>query len=302
MEKKTVQNAQKVVALKPQGAVLEHVTPAKAEEYLKSMIGNRPVSETKKWEYAYAIDEGRWLVNGSTLVFNDKGQMIDGQHRCLACVLADKTFITYVVRGIGNPDAFATIDTGKTRTHADVFGISGWQNNKTASGAALLIYTYQKKQMTIGGIINRMVRKNSALALKMKARPNAAPVSREELVTFAKGIADELNTAVRFANSSKATRVMPAASVAAMYFLFRDKARYEADRFFNDLGEGAGLQKSDPVYVLREKLLVSKGAAKAKLNRWTIIAFTIKAWNARRANDSINVLRMQEGEKFPIIK
>ena len=287
--------------MKPSHADFENITPAKAEQFLKTMVGNRPVSETKKWEYAYAIDEGRWSLNGESLKFDSQGRMFDGQHRCLACILADKPFITYVTRGISDENAFSTVDTGKTRTHADIFGIAGWQNNKTASGAAMLVYAYQNKRLSIGGVTGRLLRKDSPLAAKMVRRPNAGVVSREELIEFATDIGEELQAAVRFANSSKAARVMPATTVAGLYYLFRERARYEADRFFTDLGEGVGLQKIDPVYVLREKLLVSK-TSKAKLTRWAQIAFTIKAWNARRNNDSMHTLRMVEGEKFPVIK
>lgn len=296
--------SQKVISIKPHpDAVLESITPAKAQTFLKSMIGNRPISEQKKWEYAYAIDEGRWLLNGSTIVMNNKNQMIDGQHRCLAGILAEKPFLSYVVRGIDDPEAFATIDTGKGRSHADIFGIAGWQNNKTASGAALLIMLLQQKRLSIGGITGRMMRKDSPLATKMRLRPNTNLVSREELIDFASGIAENLNSAVRFANASKASRVIPGATIAALYYLMRDIASNAADDFFRDLGEGVGLQKSDPVLVLRERLLQSKGSKdRRRLTRWAQIAFAIKAWNARRADESMYSLRMNYGEKFPVVK
>lgn len=265
------------------------------------MVGNRPVSEQKQWEYAIALDQGRWALNGESIKFDDQGRLFDGQHRCLAVILAEKTMVTYVVRGIDDPNAFATVDTGKGRTTSDVFAIAGWQNNKTASGAAMLIMAYRDHRIALGGLTGRRMMVDTALADKMKRRPITSAYTREEIVNFGETVKEELNAAVRFASGSKATRLTSASNIAALYFLFRDKSRSDADKFFTDLGEGVGLMKSDPVYMLREKLIASKGD-KAKLTKWAILALTIKAWNQRRGAEVTKTLRIVEGEKFPVIR
>ena len=283
--------------------IIESITPAKAEHYLKTMVANRPLSQSKVIEFALAIDEARWSLNGETIKFDAQGQLFDGQHRLHGCILAQKAFRSYVIRGITDPNAFSTVDTGKTRTHADIFGIAGWQNNKVASTAAMLILLYEKGRVNWGGAVSRVQRKKGSSVLdRVKSMPaGTAYASRDELVAFAASVSDELQQAVRFANSSKAARAMPAGTVAALYYLFRQKAPFEADAFFNDLGDGVGLQKSDPVWVLREKLLHSK-SSKSKLTRWAIFGFAIKTWNKRRAGESASVMRVQDGEAFPKVK
>lgn len=57
-----------VHALKPtvKGAqvILETIIPATAKKWLETMVNNRALSQSKHIEYAIAMDEGRWVVNG----------------------------------------------------------------------------------------------------------------------------------------------------------------------------------------------------------------------------------------------
>jgi hypothetical protein len=282
-------------------AEIVSVTPRLANEWLKSMVANRPLSDKKVMEYAIAIDQGQWVLNGETIKFDKDGHLFDGQHRLRAGILADKAFLSHVVRGIEDPNAFATVDTGKARTAKDVFGIAGWQNNAIASGAALVLYAVEHKRLGWGGIVGSYS-KGGATGISARLRRGAKldVVSRDELYKFAVGIEQELAQAVRYANGSHAGRVMPRTSIAALYYMFRQKSATDADRFFTDLGEGVGLQKQDPVYVLRERLLRAK--KDARLTRWAILGFAIKAWNARRAGKVLALLRVTDGEQFPKVK
>lgn len=277
------------------------VTPAMAEAWLRTMVANRPISQKNVIEFAEAMYEGRWSLNGETIKFDGEGRLFDGQNRLQACLLADVSFRTYVIRGIDDPNAFSTVDTGKTRTASDIFAIAGWQNNKIASGAALIIYAYEHKRLSWGGITGKHGKGSSNISGKVKRGTTLTTVSRDELHNFATSIQQPLEQAVRFANASRAMRVMPSASVAALFYLFRQKSALQAELFFTDLGEGTGLMKGDPVYVLREKLSYAS-KSKAKLTRFAILGLTIKAWNKRRDQDHTKVLGVQQGEAFPRIK
>lgn len=278
------------------------VTPAMAERWLKTMVANRPLSESKTVEYGVAMEQGKWVLNGETVKFDGEGRLFDGQHRLQGCVLAGVPFDTHVIRGIEDPNAFATVDTGKVRSTADVFGIAGWTNNKIAAGATMLIAAYTDKRLNWTGITGRFNKGGaSELSAKLKRGASMVAYSREELMTFASRVENELAQAVRFANASKASRVMPSATVAALYFLFRQKSASDAEVFFTSLGEGTALKASDPVYVLREKLMKAK-RSDAKLTRWAIAGFAIKAWNKRREGGPAQVLRYADGEAFPRVK
>lgn len=283
--------------------VLETITPAMSEKWLQTMVNNRTPSQSKEIEYAIAMDEGKWVVNGETIKFDDKGRMFDGQHRCRACVTAGKPFKSYVAYGISDEDAFSTVDVGKNRSHGDVFSIAGYPRCNLASGAALLIYQYKNDQFGPGGSTNRRYSKGAKAILKKLDRLPVmnAIVTKEELLNFASPFKERLIAAVRFAENVKARKLLSSGMVAGCYFLFSEKSEEDAKRFFIDLFEGVGLSGSDPVYWLRERLL-SNLAAPHKLQRGAILMLVFKAWNKRRAGEKTKTLKLVEGEEFPKIK
>lgn len=293
----------KPVAVKPHPhAIVESITPKAAEDALRTMVSNRKESQKKIIEYALLMEARKWVLNGETLKFDSQGRMFDGQNRCRACVLAGVPFLTYVVRGIEDPDAFATVDTGKSRTHADIFAIEGWQNNQTASSAAMGIYIIENRLCDWHGVKNKRIKRDSAILKNFQgAMPSFDVVSQDQLREFAAGIREELEQAVRFANSSKARRVITGANIATLYFLFRQKSVTQVEQFFNDLGEGLGLKAGDPVHLLREKLLQAK-RAEQRMDRWYILGLCIKAWNKRRDGDYLHRLAVNDGEEYPKVK
>ena len=289
-------------ARKPE-VVLETISPSMAAKWLQKMVNNRTLSQAKAIEYAVAIDDARWVVNGETIKFDADGNLIDGQHRLQGCVLADKPFKSYVAYGIADPEAFATVDVGKNRSHGDVFSIAGYPSCNIASGAALLIYQYKNKQFGPGGSTNRRYTKGSKEMLrKLDRLPiKGATVSKDELLGFAAPFKERLIAAVRFAENVKARKMLSTGMVAGCYFLFCEKSEDDAKRFFFDLCEGVGLSGSDPVYWLRERLMANM-AAPNKLQRGAVLVLLLKAWNKRRAGEKTKNLKLIDNEEFPVIR
>lgn len=291
----------------PHTMQIELITPKIADQMLATMVKNRPVSESKILEYAVAMDEGEWALNGETIKIDQFGHLIDGQHRLRACVLAEKNFRSFVARGIEDPEAFATIDVGKTRTARDVFGIAGYANPNVVSGAALIIYGHKHGLMTWKSMEGSRRAKRGGKASpritdKLRQMPGrSSVVPKDELLEFSRPIADGLNSAVRAVHTTtmrKAQKLVPVSIMAALYYLFREKSFDDAERFFYDLGEGVGLTKGDPVYWLRERLLDNK-SGNTSMNRYTIIGLCIKAWNKRREGEETKYLKIGDGEEFP---
>lgn len=295
-----------VHAFKPKiksGIFLESVTPQMAAQWLQTMVGNRPLSQGKAIEYAIVMEEGQWKVNGETVKFDDQGRLIDGQHRLQACMLADKSFKTYVAYGISDEDAFATIDVGKTRSHGDIFGIAGYPSSNIASGAALLVYQYKNGLISMSGDASRRMKKGSAkfLAKLDKLPVKAVHVTKEQLLSFAEPFKDRLIGAVRFADAHK-SKFLTKNIIAGCYLLFSEKSDVDAKAFFVDLAEGVGLSSSDPVYRLRERL-ISNHASMHKLKRGALLMLLFKAWNKRRAGEKLKMaIKLVEGEEFPKLR
>lgn len=283
-------------------ARMERITPEMAEQWLTTMVSNRTPSEAVVFKFAIEMDEGRWKMNGETIKFNVHGQLFDGQHRLRACILAGKPFLSLVARGL-DEDAFSTVDIGRTRTHADIFGIAGWAQNRNAAATASIIYFYTKGMATWKGpTSNRRFKRGTALADKLKTMPTRSEsVGREELLRFADPLREEIIVALRFAERTPAKRLIPVATIAALYYLFRGSSVADAERFFADLGSGLELVREDPVYALREKILATK-RDDMNLRRWPLIGLCIVAWNKRRQGEKCRQLRVTDGDAFPKIK
>lgn len=284
----------------------ETITPEKAQRYLNSMVSNRTLTDQRVVDYALVMDDGGWIINGETLKFNDEGQLIDGQHRLQACILAGKSFKTLVARGVSDPQAFATIDVGKTRTAGDVFSIAGIVDSNHMSGAANIIFLYKKRQLTTAGPkglsqghkLRNMVRGTPYVNASYSRMP-----TKDELLAFVQdelGV-ERLHTSVKLTRNSGAVRLLPMAQLSACHYLFAEKNREEADRFMNELGQGVGLQVGDPVLTLRERLITSKTGT-TRLTRWAALLMVIKAWNKRREGGALKQLKVLDGEEYPRIK
>lgn len=281
--------------------VVELITPKVAQQLLATMIKNRALSQSKVVEYAIAMDEGRWILNGETIKIDKQGRLFDGQNRLNACILAGKPFRTYIARGIEDENAFATVDVGKNRTHGDIFGIAGFVSANITSAAAMVIYALKTCSMGWSGITNRRNRLGKTrLGQTLLRKPSSgAMVSKEDLLNFAEPYREELLSCVRYAQNCKAKKVLAMGVIAGCMVLFREKDAVQAQAFFDNLGEGAGLSATDPVLHLRERLMEFGRKGSVKMSRWYYVGLTIKAWNKRRAGETVRSLRVQENEEFP---
>lgn len=280
---------------------LETITPVMAKKWLEKMIANRPLSEGKSLEYAISMDEGKWIVNGATIVFDDKDRLIDGQHRLQACMLAEKPFSSYVVRGVDDPMAFATIDQGKGRTHGDIFSVAGYPDPNNAAAAGMLIYLYKHDLISVYGVKQRRFTKNmsSAVVSKLEKMPvRASNITKEDLLEYCRSFKTRLIESVRFSGRVKKNKLMVVSMIAACHILFAEKSKEDADKFFVDMFAGTGLKGTDPVFLLRERLIFNQ-SSNNKLTRYMTFALVLKAWNKRRSGDGVKSLRMADGEDFP---
>lgn len=256
-------------------SVPEKITPKKAQEWLAHNTDNRPRRPKVVERYADAMKRGEWKMNGESIKFNCDGRLIDGQHRLLAIVSSGCTIETYVVRGLP-VDAFDTIDQGAVRHLADVFARNGEVNCHALAGAI----------RWLGVLHDRMSWKNVGYTPEQaKAKLQDHP---------------ELRKSVSKVCSSNTKGLIPGSILAACHYLFSRKDADLADLFADSLIGGEGLKKSDPVYLLRERL-IANGTAAAKLPRETIAALTIKAWNATREGKPMRTLKWVEGD-LPEIK
>lgn len=237
------------------GIILQTITPETAASWLKINTRNRRVSADLVNGYARAMQEGRWDTNGETIKISDRGRLLDGQHRLLACVKAQCNFRSYVIFGV-NDDMFATIDVGKKRTAGDIIGLDDIKNADTVAAAVRWVV---------------LLRSGSFKKANVK-------MAADEIRLFLMGEPDIETSA---AEARKAHTVVAPAIAGALHYLFSIKDRETADAFMRDLAMGSNLIPGDPILVLRERLIRDK-ISKARLPQEEIMALCIRAWNRRR--------------------
>ncbi len=135
---------------------LVYVTPKIAKEYLKGNLNNRKISKRTVKFLADQMKYNLFKENGESIVFDENGNLNDGQHRLHAIIESGKSFYIVVVKGV-KPLTMATYDTGKNRSAADVLSLNGYNSSTRLSAFIRNIdkYTIQKRKSANSGGYNR---------------------------------------------------------------------------------------------------------------------------------------------------
>jgi hypothetical protein len=285
-KEETAVEAEAPAAVQITTAIVE-VTPDIAREWLDTMVANRNVSATNLTTLMRAMEEGRWHTDGSPIKFNTHGHLIDGQHRLRAVINTGLAQTFLVVWGVPD-EAMTTLDTGKMRNRGDVLKIHDpalTDVNNVASVATIMV---------------RWVRGFRGNNLRNEY------ISNDALVHFYDKNKDDIVASNRY--SYRVTNALGAGSRQSFglcYWLFSMIDTDDAEFFWDRLVDGQGLESGNPIYALRELLRREAllPGTRDKMRADVIIAITIKAWNAYRDGETINLLRFKVGgahpEKYP---
>jgi hypothetical protein len=140
-------NGQDVSTLGPLRSQWMEVTPAMAKKWLENNFRNRPLKGDTVKAYARDMALGRWVYTHQGIAFNDKDELIDGQHRLNAIVVSGVEFVRMMVT-FGLPSqvegqemtTMDAVDRGATRSVGDQLVIQhGFKNGSmTASICAAI--------------------------------------------------------------------------------------------------------------------------------------------------------------------
>jgi len=81
------------------------------------------------------LEDERFRLNGESIVFSVRGDLLDGQHRLEGCRQSGKSFEAVVALGIEG-EALATIDQSMARSLGDILAIQGELTKPVAETAA----------------------------------------------------------------------------------------------------------------------------------------------------------------------
>lgn len=228
--------------------------------------------------YARDITEGRWENNGESVVISADGLLNDGQHRCVAVLMAGKQIPVLFAFGVSRESRLTT-DQGISKTAGDYLGMQGIQNsNHLAATAGMLIE----------------IERHGKLISQAAAKPNKSEI-RERVLQDS-----DIEASFKFVRRKGAKRIASFTTLATAHYLFSQADADDADVFMDRLIEGTELKARDPVFVVREKLI----SREVRLNKNEQLKALIMAWNNFRAGKTVRTLthRVQRGEKLPGVK
>lgn len=236
-------------------ASLSTITPMLAERWIDQVPDyQRKVDQKQVDKICAAILKGAWAENGATIVFNEEGHLIDGQHRLHAIIKSGKSVRSLVVRGVSKAEkTFQTIGDEKSRKVTDFMHCLHVNNVAAVCG------------------------------MLMTAESGKWPMSHEklpyvEVLKVVKKYQDQITPIVN-AVSEGGRFVKQHSFCAFLVFYYTHiepvKNLERLAQFFARLGDGVGLEKSDPVYQLRKRYL--EQSASAKFDRLASRAMIMKA-------------------------
>ena len=254
-------------------AKLELITPAIAKDFLANAKKNRNINEKMVRRLADDMREGRWQVNGQTIILDVQGQLIDGQHRLTAIILAQRPQNIFVVRGVATA-AMETMDTGKARSLSDVLSLEGFKNTNNLATTARQVWNYAAGVTT-----------------------NYSP-TKMTLLDFIKHHRDQLEYGTSEIEC-RSQNVYPRSILSCLIALATGGGQYKekVPEFLDGLITGAGLPMGDPRLTYRNwaiRLRAQHAYAGSSVSL-PMFGAGIRAWNAFVQDRSLELI------KFPLI-
>lgn len=254
------------------------VTPTLAKAFLDKNVSNRNPSRRHVVRLARDMKRGNWAYTGDPIRFDVKGDLIDGQHRLMACIEADASFETDVIYNVPL-GVQSKIDGGRPRTAADILTLSGMHYASNVAAAARMLLGEKhdvnpfKEPWTTSDIQEFLARhpKLQVSARVVRGRPTPHGISTSQIV------------AVHYVGA---------------FLLGNDDA---ADSFVRVLHTGVPAYEGDPVHLYRERLIRDSGASvrMTRERKWDTLKHV---WNLFAAGNTITLLRAVSDVKFAGLK
>lgn len=259
----------------------ELINKKRAKELLSTMVLNRSIKKVNFDKLVSAMRNGEFdSENGELIKINKNGKVVDGQHRLMAVIEADVSITMAIAYGCSN-DAIKTIDTGATRSIADVLKLSNVKS-----------YTKVPFVIQCESVIfkNKTIRFTSAHS-EYKTAHSILDIYNENK--------EEIDETVRVAsNFYNKFRLLTPSIIVAYYNVFNKIDSDACDDFFTQLSSYKIYDS--PIILLRDKLTKDKITSLKKLSSPEKEALFIKAWNYYMKGQEVKILRWQPTtEDFP---
>jgi hypothetical protein len=246
------------------------LTPALARVLLERNTGNRGIIESVLNSYVRDIESGDWSFNGQTVIVADDGMLNDGQHRCTAVVLANKSIMTVLVIGVPRGTRM-TLDQGRQRRASDYLSMDGHINTSLLASTSGFVLLYWSRGTLFGGGSNK--------------------ATKTEIRRFVEGH-PEITDSVAFVQIKGADAYGGRSILAFCHYVFSQRAgRAAADDFIRSIVVGDSLRSRDPLLYCRNRLV----AERDRLRPNDRAELLFRAWNAHRTHQNPAKLQVLGG-------
>jgi hypothetical protein len=265
------------VQLLPGGVQVRVVemTPDWARLLLAGNIDNRSMRVKQVQAFTRDMQAGVFFFNGSSIVIDEDGRLIDGQHRLQACADSGSTFVTILVTGVPSFTR-TTIDAGAKKTQADQLRYRGEASaNDLAATIRLSILWSAGRQ--------HLSPTNSEIIDFLERHPEA-----RDAVKIAGTIKHGIARAPR----------SPVAAVA-LNLLHAGTPHQRVKEFVSEVVSGSRGPGSATFGLFQT--FVKWNQQPGRRSQWQHIGVTVKCWNATVLGHTPKIYRMRDGESFPAL-
>lgn len=262
------------------------VTPEMAAEMLTHNTHNRGLRPGRVERYARDMKRGRWPWNGVPITFDRDGVLIEGQHRLHAVIESGVTIRFTVIRGMP-PEIQESYDLGIARTGGDALSLRGYTTPNYVASTARRIWEWL----------------DSGPSWNFCA--TASNISIQDILDLVEGDESIVLAARYAAGHAKHIRAIPSIMGLA-YWVFSGIDIEDAEAFFLDLGNPAGLEGSSPVLTLRNRFLSDAirfsghsrhGHPSDEEDQMALFCY---AWNAFRDHRPLTRFTVRRDYDFPV--
>lgn len=235
----------------------ETITPEQATKWLDGNIDNRNVRPLLVREFARDMRAGNWKLTGEAIKFNGR-DLLDGQHRLLACIQAQTPFITAVARNV-EQSAVAAMDSGAKRSVSDLMRWNGEVDVFNLGATINLAHMWENDAWGING------------------RPTHA-----EVLAWLEANPD-VRTSVRAVRPVRDAIGGAISPWAALHYRTQQLSSIDSQEFFEGLTVGANLLVGDPILALRQWVANTQSIRRGTrpvARVW--LGIGVKAWNYYR--------------------
>lgn len=258
------------------------MTPADASKLLEANTSNRLLNPRRVNVLSACIARGEWIVDGNPIKLAEDGTLLDGQHR-LAAIVQAKQAVTVALAADLPRESQVVMDSGRSRSFGDYLRIRGVGNISHVAAAIRLLWVYESG------------------AFAMSTWRSLYPTN-QQLWELYEHCGSEVQAAISVTRTVRRYVPVPASVLGVCWMIFNRIDADDCDDFFAQLGMQKTVESS-PVLALSRLLSNRERTDTGSLNQQILMAFVIKAWNAYRAGDDVQLIKWRRGgsapEKFP---